>query len=235
MSHRHALIAGATGLVGSRLVACLAADDLFGSVTALVRRPLGVSHPKLTTHVIDFGQPGGQFDERVGEQAGDVLAGATDVFCALGTTIAAAGSQEAFRRVDHDLVIALAGACARAGATRFFLVSSVGADAASRNFYLRVKGETERDVTALGFVRVDIFRPGLLVGPRSERRPGEALAQRLLPRVDWLLGGPFSKYRSVEAGLVARAVAATARHDAAGRYIHEYGAIVRLAGGVRAG
>jgi uncharacterized protein YbjT (DUF2867 family) len=135
--------------------------------------------------------------------AGEALA-ADDAFCCLGTTRAKAGSAEAFRRVDFDAVEEFARAAQAAGAKRFLLVSSSGADARSPFLYPRVKGEAEEAVSRLPFEAVAVLRPSLLLGPRAERRPAERLAQALL-------GGPLrglipARWRPVEAAAVARAM-----------------------------
>ena len=152
------------------------------------------------------------------------------VVCALGTTRAKAGSEEAFRAVDHDLVLAVARAGAVAGAQHFILISSAMADAASRTFYLRLKGEVEVAVGRLGYRRLDVLRPGLLRGARAERRVLEAMAQLASPLVDLALNGAWRRYRSVPIGLLARAILGLAHERAAGRFVHEHDAILRAAG-----
>jgi len=205
-------VAGASGLVGTRLLRYLLADSGCGRVVALGRRPLPVLHPKLEARLVDFA-------------ALPALA-ADAAFCCLGTTMRAAGSREAFRRVDHDHVVAFAAAARAGNASRFLLVSSVGADAGARNFYLRVKGEAEQAVAALGFAGLDILRPGLMLGPRPERRPTEALAQRLLPLVNPLLP---SRYRAIDHDVVARAMAAALHLPPTPGRIHHYAEMRRPA------
>jgi len=158
-------------------------------------------HAKLEQRVVDF--------DRL-DEAADAFA-ADDVFCCLGTTIRKAGSQQAFYRIDHDYPVAAARLASARGAKRFLLVSSLGANAGSRVFYNRVKGEVERDVSAIPFEGVAIFRPSLILGPRAERRTAEELAQRLAPLAAPLLVGPLRKYRAVEAGAVARAMVRLAK------------------------
>jgi uncharacterized protein YbjT (DUF2867 family) len=149
--------------------------------------------------------------------------------CALGTTIAAAGSQDAFRRVDFDCTLAFARFALRAGARRFVLVSSVGADAGSTNFYLRVKGEVEDALRALPFESLVVLRPGLLLGDRRESRPAEALARFVAPLFNPLLLGPLAKYRSVYADRVAAAMVAAAFEDRRGVSVLDVPGIERLA------
>lgn len=207
---RTALLAGATGLVGSHCLSQLLADPGYGRLIVLARRPLPLNDSKLDTRVVDF--------ERL-EEAN--LPRVDDVYCALGTTIRRAGSREAFRRVDHDYVVALARRTAERGAGRFLLVSSLGADVRSPVFYSRVKGETERDVSAVGFEAVHLLRPSLLAGERSERRPAEHLAIVVCSALSPLLVGPIRKYRPIPAEVVARAMRVVARSDRGGTHVHE--------------
>ncbi len=189
-------MAGASGLVGGFLLAELLASDDYERVVSLGRRVLPLTHPKLVQRVVDFAA----LDAVAAEFRGD------DVFCALGTTIRRAGSREAFRAVDQVAVLALAWAARRAGATRFFVVSSVGADAQSRVFYSRVKGEMEDALAVMDFPTLAIFRPSLLRGPRAEKRIGESLAAAGLWLVEPLMVGGLRKYRSIHAEVVARAM-----------------------------
>lgn len=193
---RTALIAGASGLVGSHLLGGLLDDAAVQAVHALGRRDLPVHHPKLTTHVADF-------------RALPALPPVDEVYLALGTTIRQAGSQDAFRAVDFDANLAVARAALAAGARRIGLVSAMGADAHSRIFYNRVKGELEDALTGLGPQTLVIARPSFLIGDRSALgqpvRPGEALgiwtsraARILLPE----------NYRPIEAARVAAALRA---------------------------
>jgi uncharacterized protein YbjT (DUF2867 family) len=154
------------------------------------------------------------------------------VLCsALGTTIRAAGSQDAFRAVDHDLVLSAARAAKAAGARQMIVVSSVGASPKSGNFYLRTKGEVEDGLRALGFDRLDIIRPGLLIGDRQgAARPGEALAMLAAPLTDALMMfGSVRKYRSIRADAVAAAIVTLARTGGTGVHVHEHDAILQLA------
>jgi uncharacterized protein YbjT (DUF2867 family) len=208
---RAALVLGATGLVGGHVVDLLLADDAWSRVTLLGRRRLPREHAKLSQTVADF--------ERLDESA-DAFS-AADVFCCLGTTIAKAGSQDAFRRVDHDYPLAAARLASERGARHFLIVTALGADAESRVFYNRVKGEVERDVSALPFAGVAIARPSLILGERAERRTGEALAQKAAPLLDPLLLGPLRKYRAIPASTVARALVRLAREGVRGVRIVE--------------
>lgn len=218
-----AAVAGATGLIGTHLIQLLLADPAYERVIAFTRRPLdGVSSPKLQTMETNF------------ETAEETLKGIRidDAFCALGTTIRKAGSQEAFRKVDHDYILAFARAAKAAGAKRFLLVSAMGASASSSIFYSRVKGEAERDIRALGFESLHIFRPGLLIGEREEKRSGEEIGAALTPFLNPLMIGPLRDYRSIRGEVVAGAMRGAALSPALdkGAHIHTHDAMMRLAG-----
>lgn len=162
-----AVIAGASGLVGSRVLQLLLTRDSVTRVIAVSRRPLGIVSPKLREVIVaDFAE----LDRHAAELGGEVY------FCCLGTTIKAAGSQAAFRRVDHDAVVAFGRIARQHAARAFLLVSATGASRRSLIFYNRVKGETEAALEALGLPRLVIFQPGLLIGDREEPRPGERAA-----------------------------------------------------------
>jgi len=218
---RRALVAGATGLVGGHLVRQLIDDAACSRIVALTRRPLhGLSSLKLDVVDTNFDTLDGALQDIA----------ADDAYCTLGTTIKVAGSQAAFRKVDHDYIVAFARAAKAAGAKRFMLVSAIGADPASSIFYSRVKGETERDVEAVGFEALHIFRPGILLGERAERRLLEQIGMELSPFINALMLGPARAYRAIAAETVARAMRAAAASDLAGRHIHTYDAMIHLAG-----
>jgi uncharacterized protein YbjT (DUF2867 family) len=212
------LIAGSTGLVGSELLSLLLDDPAVRTVHSLVRRRSGREHARLTEQVIDF--------DALPEVS---LPGAMDeAYCCLGTTMRAAGGRDAFRRVDHDLVVAFGRLAAAAGARSLAIISSVGAEATARSFYLRVKGETERDLRTLGLTRLVILRPSLLLGERSETRRGERLAETVLRIARPLLAGPLARYRPVHARTVAGAMVAASRSETPGVEVLDYRKIVRL-------
>jgi uncharacterized protein YbjT (DUF2867 family) len=219
-SGRAALVLGATGLVGGQCVELLLADAGWDRVTTIGRRPLDRDHPKLVQRVVDLGRM---------EDEADAFA-ADDVFCCLGTTIAKAGSREAFMRVDHDYPVAAARLASGRGAKRFLLVSALGADAESRIFYNRAKGEVERDVAALPFDGVALVRPSLLLGDRAEHRGGEAFAQKVMPLLSPVMVGPLRKYRAIEAIAVARAMVRLAREGFTGVRVVESDELQRLGG-----
>ena len=200
-SSRTALLAGATGLVGRALLARLLRRH--ASVDVLVRRaaPELGSDPRVRLHVVDFARLPTPFPA------------VDDVFIALGTTIAVAGSQAAFRAVDFDAVVDTAKAARAAGAKRLAVVSALGADAGSRIFYNQVKGEMEQAVAALGFDSVAIARPSMLVGDRATLgqpvRSGEVWAMRLTRPFGWLM--PRGVRPIAAANVAAALIRATAQ------------------------
>lgn len=216
-----ALLLGATGLVGGHVLDLLLADPAYTRVTVLGRRPVARMHPKLDQRTANF--------DRLREEHAISFA-VDDVFCCLGTTIAAAGSQDAFRRVDHDYVVSAARAAAEHGARRYLLVSAAGANARSRIFYNRVKGEAEDGVRAQALEGVAILRPSLLLGERAESRTGERWAQRIMPAMDWMMVGPLRRYRPIEAATVARAMVRLAKEGTRGVRVLESDEIQQIGG-----
>ncbi len=240
MDDRKALLAGATGLIGGHLLNLLLASRPYGEIIALVRRPLDIEHDvtpeggernKATARVVDFDHL---------EEVSD-LPPIDDVFCCLGSTMKKAGSKAAFRKVDHDYVVATARLGLAAGARRFLLVSSIGADATSKNFYSRVKGEAEDSVTGLGYSALHVFQPSILMGERDEERPGERLGIAAAGVLNWLMAGPLRRYRGIRPETVAAAMIGAACHPGGGqtettteidgRKTYTYDAIQRHAAG----
>jgi len=221
------LLGGATGLIGGLALTLLSQSRR--PVLAPTRRALTNTSAHLQSIVADLSDPAG--DAALAGQLRTAASGPLGAYlCCLGTTLKAAGSRAAFEAVDHGLVLRLARIARELGAHQAILVSSVGADPDSGNFYLSVKGRAERDLQALGFAQVDILRPGLLIGPRAEHRPGEALAQRFAPLFNPLLVGPLARYSSIPAASVARAAVALIGRPGAGVELHEYRELRALAG-----
>lgn len=207
---------GSTGLVGRQCLDLLADDRAFERIVVIARRKFAeATAPRIEGHVIDF--------DRL-EAHADALA-VDQVICALGTTIkAVGGSRERFRAVDYGIPLAAAKIALRQGARHFLLVSALGADAGSRIFYNRVKGELEDALRTLGYRSVTIVRPSLLLGDREEFRLGEVVAKRFA----WAVPGRF---RPVHARDVARALVRSAREDIPGLHIIESDDISAYAAG----
>jgi uncharacterized protein YbjT (DUF2867 family) len=214
---RTILLAGATGLIGSAALQAMIEDTRIGRVIALVRKPLATSHAKLEQWVA----------------TGDLLTGLRDVpvdavICCLGTTIRnVGGDKQKFIHVDKDLVVGLAHWAKAHGATHFAVISAIGADASSRVFYSRVKGEMERDVEATGLPALHIFHPSILTGTRQEKRAGERIGIVVMKAIAPLLP---HRYRPMPNDVLAQAAVNAAVDGATGVHRHTYDAIVKLAG-----
>lgn len=203
---RIALVAGASGMVGRELCNQLRRDRRFAPVVVLARSRPPVTDPPLQIEIVDF--------SRIGEWNPSVEL--DTVFCTLGTTIKKAGSEEAFRAVDFDLVVEMAKLAKRGNARHFIFVSSLGADPASGIFYLRVKGEAEDAVKALDLPHAAALRPSFLDGERTVARPGEKAARVVGRVLKPLLLGPLEKYRPTPAAKVAEAMRYVAQSGRAG-------------------
>ena len=201
------LLVGATGLVGSHVLARLLADDRVAAVVAPTRHPLA-THVKLENPIVDFAK-----------LPVDAEWWAVDgAICTLGTTRAKAGSDQAFRQVDHDYPLAVARLARDRGAARFALNSSMGADASSRLLYPRTKGEVEQAIRALAYASLTIVRPGLIGGTREEFRAGERIASAVLGALAPLLP---RRYRISPATAIADALIDAAINGAPGIHIVE--------------
>lgn len=200
-AQRVAVLAGASGLVGGYCLARLIASPRYRRIIVVTRRDLGplVEDPKVTQAVVDFAR----LEDTAAAVEGD------DVFCALGTTIKRAGSRQRFREVDYEYSLRLARVTYAAGARRLTLVSSLGANPASRTFYLKVKGELEQAILAVGFPDVTILRPSVIAGPRPEFRLAERLSR-------WVLAVAPPTWRPVHADTIAAGMVAAAEAGSTG-------------------
>ena len=213
MEKRNALIAGATGLVGNALLQQLLNDDQYEKIIVLTRKPLEITNSKIVLLQIDF----------VNIKAINPGFTVDDVFCALGTTIKTAGSQDAFYKVDFTYVVNLGKWCAANAVKRFMIVSAMGANAKSGIFYNRVKGEMEEAVKQLNISQKMIFRPSLLMGNRTEKRTGEKIAQAVVGGLGFLFVGPLLKFKGIHADVVAKAMIKAAKLDKQGFTVYESG------------
>jgi uncharacterized protein YbjT (DUF2867 family) len=212
-----ALLVGATGLVGRECLRLLLADTGVGRIVVVTRRPLSpdVRAPKLETHVVDF--------DHLEEH--EALFQVDAIICALGTTIRQAGSRAHFRTVDYEYPLAFAKVGRRHGCAHFLVVSALGANPRSRVFYNRVKGELEEALRLVGYPRLTIVRPSLLLGPRAELRLGEEVAKRV---TRWL--GPLvpRAFKPVEARVVATVLVRAAREKGTGVRVIESGELASV-------
>jgi uncharacterized protein YbjT (DUF2867 family) len=220
VTKRIAWVVGGSGMVGSRLLPLLLNSGGYDRVVALSRRPLNLDHPRLANRILRF--------ENMEKELASLAC--TDAYCCLGSTIKQAGSREAFHAVDCDLVVRFSRYARANGAVSLAVMSSVGADIASKNFYLHVKGEMEIALQSLRLPALHIMQPGLLLGSRRELRPAEAAARLLAPLVSPLLFGKYSAYRAVNAKQVAAAMATAVLSGRRGMHRYTYDEIIRLAG-----
>lgn len=213
-------LVGASGLIGQSLI-CLGVGRSDFRVIAVARREIPL--PAGARMEVLVADPENWADAIAAARA-DVLV------CALGTTWKKSGQNEAaFRSVDQDLVLACAKAAKAAKIRQMITISSVGADSGAKNFYLRVKGETDTALGKVGLTRLDVIRPGLLRGPRDELRPAERMGMIASPIADALLQGKYRKYRSIKADTIALAIVGLAREAMPGRFVYEHDAILRAA------
>ncbi|WP_428235610.1 NAD(P)H-binding protein [Gracilimonas sp.] len=214
--NKTAIVIGATGLVGSHILKQLLEDDRYETVKVFHRRSTGVEHPKLEEHVVDFDN----MEEWKNQLTGDEL------YSALGTTIKKAGSQEKQYTIDFTYQYETAKAAAENGVDKFSLVSSAGANAQSRAFYTKLKGELDEAVKELPFEVITILRPSFLDGDRSENRLGEAIGifmAKLFTKIPGL-----KKYRPIFAGKVAEGMINSLHKCPKGYHIFELDEIFYL-------
>lgn len=196
-TEKTALVFGASGLVGGNLVKELIQNPAYARIFIFVRNTLAIVHPKVN----EF-----PFDKYTTADLTGVATDVAHVFCCLGTTIKKAGTKEAFKHVDYGLPVEIATWAKEKGISTFAVISSIGANSKSGNFYLRTKGEMEDSVRALGFTRLVIVRPSLILGNRTEFRLAEELAQMSSGVLNLILFGPLKKYRGIKATTIARAM-----------------------------
>jgi uncharacterized protein YbjT (DUF2867 family) len=201
---KRAIIFGASGFVGSHLLGDLLTSSDYGQVTAVARKTLNITHPKLRTLIADYNS----LENLKSEIAAD------EVFIALGTTKAISPDEAEYYQVDHDYPVLAARIAKESGAKSVFLVTAVGANPHSKLFYVRTKGETERDVIALNFEHTHIFRPSMILGNRKERRSLlEAALMRFYPAFNPLLIWSADKYKGITGQDIAKAMIESAKNQ----------------------
>jgi uncharacterized protein YbjT (DUF2867 family) len=212
-----ATLIGATGLIGGYLLDELLNDPFYDSVRILIRRPLELTHPKLEKKLVDFTDS---------DSLLIALSNSDVVFCAVGTTQKKVkGDKEAYRKIDFDIPVKAARFCKLTGCETFVLVSSVGANSKSENFYLKLKGEVEDAVESVGLNSVHIMRPSMLTGDRKEFRLGEKVGKVLMTAFSFLIP---SKYKLIHAKKVAQAMLAAAKENKEGVFVYEYKKIIAI-------
>jgi uncharacterized protein YbjT (DUF2867 family) len=214
-----ATLIGATGLIGGYLLEELLKDSCFDSVRILIRRPFEMTHPKLEKKLVDFTNAE---SFRLALEDSDV------VFCTVGTTQKKVkGDKTAYRKVDYDIPVHAARFCKMNGCETFILVSSVGANSKSKNFYLKLKGEVEEAVQAVGLTSVHVIRPSMLLGDRKEYRLGEKIGNPAMRAISFFLP---PKYKPVQARDVAKAMRMVSGYRKTGNHVYTFTDIKKLAG-----
>lgn len=208
-----AIIAGASGLVGSALLPLLLDCDEYEKIISLGRKKLPVEHPKLQQIQTDF------------SDISLLNLHCDHVYCCLGTTIRTAGSKEQFIKVDHDYPMELAKVALKNGATSYTVITAIASDEHSRWFYSRVKGKLENELKLLGFKNLNILRPSMLLGPRKEFRLGEWVSKQIMVLFSWLIP---AKYKAVNDQTVARCMLHSAINHHNGTYIMENADILKF-------
>lgn len=213
-----ALLVGATGLVGGHVLEQLLEDTYFDKVIVLTRKTLGSNHPKLKEVIVNFDQ----LENYKSDIKADI------VFCCLGTTIKTAGSQEAFKKVDYEYPLRVAEIAKQNGTSSFLIITALGSAKSSIIFYNRVKGEVEEAIGKLNFDAFHILQPSLIIGERKDSRMGEGLAQKLSPVYDTLMFGPLTKYKSIKAEQIAKAMIHYSKSETKGIMRHESGELQKV-------
>lgn len=212
--NRTAIIIGASGLIGGELLNQLLTDDYFDTVKSIGRRILEVQHPKLQQYTVDF------TDNKSLEQ---YIAGAEFIFCTIGTTQKnVGGDEQAYKKVDYDIPVNIATIAAKYEVYGFIIVSVIGANVDSNNFYLKLKGVTEEAICKQPIPLIGILRPSLLLGNRKEKRFGERIAQTVMPVFSPLLFGSAKKYKPIKASDVATCMLRIAKKGVRGIKVYEY-------------
>ncbi|MDN3584200.1 NAD(P)H-binding protein [Mucilaginibacter flavus] len=215
---KKAVIAGSTGLIGSKLLQILLHEPFYDEVLILVRKKINVEHKKLTQLVVNFDQ----LDSYAQSINGHAL------FCCLGTTNAKTPNKAVYRHIDHDYPVQLAQFAFKNGIEQYHLVSSIGANVNSSFFYTKTKGETEADIEPIGLPVLHIYRPSMLTGNRREKRTMEKTLIAFYKFIDPLLFGSWKKYRSISDETVATAMYKQSTKNNTGTFIYESDQIKQL-------
>jgi uncharacterized protein YbjT (DUF2867 family) len=220
MNEQTAVVIGATGLIGNMVVEELLNDDVFSIVRTLTRKPLTIIHPKLQQKIVNFNDIN-DYKEKFEE--GDII------FCCIGTTQKKVqGDKEAYKKVDYDIPVNAAQIGISRGYKKYLLVSAIGANENSSNFYLQLKGKTENAIKKFSFRSISIFRPAQLLGKRKEYRPAEKILQPVTKFISLFLFGSLKKYRSIHAKDVAKAMVKESKQNNPGIHYFEYTQMMQL-------
>ncbi len=221
MTKKTATIIGSTGMIGSLLLKLLLEDDYYDIVRILVRKPITITHKKLDVKLVNF-------DDF--EWLKLSLEGTDAVFSCIGTTQKnVKGDKELYWKIDHDIPVKVCKIAKETGCKKFILVSSVGANSSSKNFYLNLKGKSEEDIIATGMEQIHIMQPSMLLGKRNESRPLEFFAQKTMRPISKIMIGSMEKYRAIEGINLAKAMVMASKKTAEGTFRYTYKEMMELA------
>ncbi|WP_394767807.1 NAD(P)H-binding protein [Ferruginibacter sp.] len=221
MQIKTATIIGSSGMTGSYLLNVLSQDKSIETIRLIVRHPVPKRADNVEVKLVNFE------DAQAFKNA---VAGSDVVFCAIGTTQKnVKGDKALYRKIDYDIPVNAAQYCKETGCEKFIIVSAIGANSKSKNFYLRLKGEMEEAVKASGVQSIHIMQPSMLLGHRNEKRIGEAFFQRLVKGLSFLLIGGLQKYTGIQAKQLAQAMITAAEDNSTGTFTHQYKQIIQLA------
>ena len=214
-----AIITGASGLIGSSLLTILLTEPAYAEITVLVRKKIGITHPKLTEILVDFDK----LDDYTGDINGHAL------FCCIGTTKNKTPDLKDYYKIEHDYPLTLGQLALKNGVKQYHYVSSIGADKNSSAYYTKFKGQTEYDLQQLNLPTLHIYRPSILAGERNDHRPMEKFVNGLMFLINPLLIGSLKKYRSIPAKTVAMAMYKQSINSDEGVFIHASDQIKQIA------
>ena len=217
MKFKQVTLFGATGLIGGYLLEFLLKDSEIHLINVVGRNPFHLQHDKINNIVIDFEDVSSISNSITGSEA---------VFVSIGTTMSKVnGDKIMYKSVDFDIIFNIANACKQKNINQFIYVSSLGANANSSNFYLRLKGEIDEAVAKLNLNSTSVFRPSVLLGKRNESRPGEKIMQFVMPLLDFMIP---SNSKAIKAEDVAKSMLNTTKNYKTGLHIYQYSQIIDL-------
>lgn len=220
MIEKTATIIGSTGMIGSLLTKYLLEDPSYDSVRILVRKTVELTHNKLDIKLVNF-------DDHEWWKLS--LEGSSAVFSCIGGTMKnVLGDKKLYWKIDHDIPVKACHLAHETGCEKFIYVSAIGSNANSNNFYLKMKGQTQKDIIATGMPQIHIMEPSILLGKRKENRPLEKIAQFVMSPLSKLMSGPLSKYRAIEGADVAKAMIAASKKNEAGVFHYTYNEMMQL-------
>jgi uncharacterized protein YbjT (DUF2867 family) len=213
------ILVGASGLIGNHLLSNLISSDDISEITLLVRNKMGISNPKVVELVINFDEIN-QYSSKI---TGDII------FCCIGTTKSKTPDANNYRKIDLEYPLNLAKIGAENGVSQFHIISSLGASSESKNAYLKLKGELEKELKKLNIKSLHIYQPSFLEGKRKENRPLEKIMLPIMKLINPILLGPFENYRSIQASDVAKAMINQSKKELKGVFTYPSKQIKELA------